>query len=153
MEFTNLADIFVRLFNFRCIVTAVQTSATKTNLAVVGAKKDTPILMKLENKFWLTYDKVVFISKYWLVLSEGFDEFKLEVNVSHKIDDRRDKADSQSQNGEKGRWCRHFAVVIKCDCGRVRGEKKPSNIALPSLGNNSFPEKSEYQLRIGESYL
>ena len=110
--------------------------------------------MNQENKFWLTYDKVVFISKYWLVLSEGFDEFKLEVNVSHKIDDRRDKADSQSQNGEEGRWCWHFAVVIKCDCGRGdTGEKKPSNIALPSLGNNSFPEKSEYQLRIGESYL
>ena len=84
-------------------------------------------------------------------MSEGFDEFKLEVNVSHEIDDRRDKADSQSQNGEDGRWWWHFAVVIKCDCGR--GEKKPSNIALPSLGNNSFPEKSEYQLRIGESYL
>ena len=106
----------------------------------------------LNNKYLLTYNEVVFISKYRLVLRKGFDEFKLEVNVSHEIDDRRDKADSQSQNGEKGRWCRHFAVVIKCDCGRGLGcgGEKPSNIALP-LGNNT--EKSEYQLRIGESYL
>ena len=109
-------------------------------------------LSVLNNKYLLTYNEVVFISKYRLVLRKGFDEFKLEVNVADKVDNRRDKTNGQSQNGEDGRWWWHFAVVIKCDCGRGLGcgGEKPSNIALP-LGNN--PEKSEYQLRIGESYL
>ena len=81
-------------------------------------------------------------------MRKRFDEFKLEVNLSHKIDNRRDEADGQGHNRKDGGGWWH---VVYNNCGRggqfgssSSGEKKPSNIALP-LDNNSEKslEKSE----------
>ena len=100
----------------------------KMRIAIVGEKRDTPISIKqlckpkqlLENKFLLTYDEIIFDAKYWLVLCEGFDELKLEMDMRHKVDNGRNKADSQSQNGEERGWRWHCS---KCNCGRGGSEE------------------------------